>query len=135
MLVVYLAISLLKVSLMHSSSNFSLTNDTALFRGESALQYHYAEIIADGKRIPEVDNMAQFPEGVNTKQDLTVFMEKIHGWIYFIFAVAGGAYFLKYNLRLVANPNRGSAMACFHASLLQLSLLLVGAMLDAAVRG
>lgn len=57
------------------------------------------------------------------------------GWIYFIFAVAGGAYFLKYNLRLVANPNRGNAMACFHASLLQLSLLLVGAMLDAAVRG
>lgn len=54
------------------------------------------------------------------------------GWIYLTGAVIGGAYFLYYNVRLVIDPNRRSAMACFHASLLQLSLLLAVAMLDAA---
>lgn len=82
-IIIYFAISLLKISLMQSSSNFNLTDSTALLRGESALQYHYAKIIADGERIPEVDIKAQFPEGVNTRKDLTVFMERIHGWVYF----------------------------------------------------
>lgn len=57
------------------------------------------------------------------------------GWLYLAGAVAGGAYYLKYNIRLLANPNRSTAMACFHASLLQLSLLLLGAMLDSALTG
>jgi protoheme IX farnesyltransferase len=57
------------------------------------------------------------------------------GWIYLVFALAGGAYYLKYNLRLLAATNRNTAMACFHASLVQLSLLLAGAMLDSAILG
>jgi len=52
------------------------------------------------------------------------------GWVYLAGAASGGALFLWYNLRLVANPNRHTAMACFHASLVQLSLVLVTAMLD-----
>jgi heme O synthase-like polyprenyltransferase len=32
------------------------------------------------------------------------------------------------------HPDRKSAMACFHASLAQLSILLVAAMLDSALR-
>lgn len=57
------------------------------------------------------------------------------GWIYLVFAVAGGAYYLKYNLLLLAEQNRRTAMACFHASLVQLSLVLLGAMLDSVIRG
>ena len=57
------------------------------------------------------------------------------GWIYLVFALAGGAVFLRYNLALVADPNRETAMNCFHASLLQLSLVLAGAMLDRALLG
>jgi len=56
------------------------------------------------------------------------------GWIYLAFASVGGWYFVKYALRVAANPNRQTAMQCFHASLIQLSLVLLGAMLDAAVR-
>ena len=57
------------------------------------------------------------------------------GWIYLAFAVVGGVLFVREALHLVAAPSRPSAMRCFHASLAQLSLLLVGAMLDAAVLG
>jgi len=56
------------------------------------------------------------------------------GWIYFAGAAAGGALFLRYGWRLARHPDRKSAMACFHASLAQLSLLLVAAMLDGALR-
>ena len=55
------------------------------------------------------------------------------GWIYLVFAAAGGALFVREALRLVGAPSRQTAMRCFHASLAQLSLLLVGAMLDAAL--
>jgi len=55
------------------------------------------------------------------------------GWIYFIGAASGGAYFLEKSVRLAREQNRGTAMSCFHASLIQLSLLLVAAMLDASL--
>jgi protoheme IX farnesyltransferase len=57
------------------------------------------------------------------------------GWIYLACAVVGGALFVREALRLVAAPSRQTAMRCFHSSLAQLSLLLVGAMLDAAILG
>jgi len=57
------------------------------------------------------------------------------GWIYVAGAVVGGGIFIRYSLKLVADPGRRAAMACFHASLLQLSLLLVAAMVDSAVAG
>ena len=55
------------------------------------------------------------------------------GWIYLAGAAAGGLFFLWFNLRLVANTNRRTAMACFHASLVQLSLLLAAAVIDSAL--
>ena len=57
------------------------------------------------------------------------------GWIYVAGAVVGGGVFIRYSLKLVADPGRRAAMACFHASLLQLSLLLVAAMVDSALAG
>ena len=60
-----------------------------------------------------------------------------HGlsWIYAITALGSGAYFLKKSLDLVRNPGRRTAMANFHASLVQLSLLLSAAIVDATLLG
>jgi len=53
------------------------------------------------------------------------------GWWYLAGALAGGSIFLAKSVQLARHPSRITAFACFHASLLQLSLLLVAAMLDA----
>lgn len=55
------------------------------------------------------------------------------GRIYLAGAVIGGAWFLTTSWQLVRNPGPKAAMSNFHASLGQLTLLLVAAMLDAAV--
>ncbi|GAB4171588.1 MAG: heme o synthase [Rhodocyclaceae bacterium] len=52
------------------------------------------------------------------------------GAIYLTASVAGGAYFIFRAWRLWRSPGRGTAMASFHASLMQLTLVLCGAMLD-----
>ena len=57
------------------------------------------------------------------------------GWIYVVAALAGGLLFIQKSIALVANPGRKTAMVCFHASLVQLSLLIVGAMLDSLLLG
>ncbi|MFN2309346.1 MAG: heme o synthase [Gammaproteobacteria bacterium] len=53
------------------------------------------------------------------------------GPVYLAAALLGGGLFLRANLRLLRRLDRGSAMASFHASLAQLTLVLTGAMLDA----
>ena len=57
------------------------------------------------------------------------------GWVYFIGAAAGGAYFLAKSWVLLRSPGRDSARANFHASLAQLSLLLLGTIADTLLRG
>lgn len=53
------------------------------------------------------------------------------GAIYFIGAALGGALFIQKAWRLARDPGRGTAMACFHASLAQLTLVLTTAIIDA----
>lgn len=53
------------------------------------------------------------------------------GWIYLAGALPGGAWFLHTNLKMVRNPTPRIAMASFHASLAQLTLLLTAAIVDA----
>lgn len=55
------------------------------------------------------------------------------GSIYFVAALCGGAYFIAKSIALALRPSRATAMANFHASLLQLSLLLIAAVIDRAV--
>jgi protoheme IX farnesyltransferase len=55
------------------------------------------------------------------------------GWLYLAAAVGGGAYLLLTSARLAIAPNRRAAMVNFHASLIQLTLLLVAAIADAAL--
>ncbi|KFB68331.1 heme o synthase [Candidatus Accumulibacter vicinus] len=52
------------------------------------------------------------------------------GMIYFVGAFAGGFLFIQKAWRLTRDPCRKSAMICFHASLIQLTLVLFGAILD-----
>jgi len=53
------------------------------------------------------------------------------GWIYALGAVAGGALFLRASVRLAYRPSTATAMSNFRASLAQLGLLLLAAILDA----
>jgi protoheme IX farnesyltransferase len=57
------------------------------------------------------------------------------GPMYLICAAVGGAWFGWSAIRLVRTPTRSAAWSCFKASLVQLSLLLVGAIADGAWRG
>ena len=56
-------------------------------------------------------------------------------WLYLAAALLGGAYFLRTSIALARAPGRDTAMANFHASLAQLTLLLAGAIADAALLG
>ena len=49
------------------------------------------------------------------------------GPVYLVAALAGGTLFVVRSVQLARRPSRASAMANFHASLVQLSLLIVGA--------
>ncbi len=53
------------------------------------------------------------------------------GTIYRVGAALGGSYFIFKAWKLSRNPNRQTAMSCFHASLIQLTLLLIAAIVDA----
>jgi protoheme IX farnesyltransferase len=68
---------------------------------------------------------------------LSTLMPAFHGlgWIYLAASVAGGWLFLSKSWALVRNPGRAAALASFRASLLQLGLVLFGAIADAAIRG
>jgi protoheme IX farnesyltransferase len=57
------------------------------------------------------------------------------GWIYLLGALCGGGNFIFRNLQMVCAPVPRNAMRSFHASLVQLSVLLLAAMLDVVLLG
>ena len=57
------------------------------------------------------------------------------GWIYLASALAGGAFFLQRSLLLAREPTARRAWGAFHASLVQLSGVLAGAILDGMLGG
>jgi len=56
------------------------------------------------------------------------------GWLYLAAALAGGCLFLAKAWALVLDPGRRAALGSFRASLLQLGLVLAGAIADTALR-
>lgn len=56
------------------------------------------------------------------------------GWIYGLFAIAGGVPFLLTAWRLMSDPTRGPAKRTFRASLAHFALLSAGVILDETVR-
>jgi protoheme IX farnesyltransferase len=57
------------------------------------------------------------------------------GWFYAACALAGGGYFIRRAYLLVREQTPANAIRSFLASLLQLGLLLIGAIVEGAVRG
>ncbi len=57
------------------------------------------------------------------------------GWLYLAGAISGGCLFLYTSIRFVRDPVASAAMVNFRASLVQLSLLLVGTLADRLVLG
>jgi len=57
------------------------------------------------------------------------------GLLYLGGAVVGGAWFVQTSVAFVRRPERATALRNFHASLAQLSLLVIGCLLDAGLRG
>ncbi len=56
------------------------------------------------------------------------------GWVYFVCAALGGGLFVWRAWQLAREPGRERARASFHASLVQLSLLLLGTIADGWIR-
>ncbi|OOG25164.1 protoheme IX farnesyltransferase [Thioalkalivibrio denitrificans] len=57
------------------------------------------------------------------------------GWLYLLGAITGGIFFLYRNIELLRDPTPRKAMQNFHASLIQLTILLTAAILDAWLLG
>ena len=57
------------------------------------------------------------------------------GWIYLLCAAGGGGYFIYHNIRMLRDPSPRVAMKSFFASLVQLVLLLTGAVADVLLLG
>ena len=57
------------------------------------------------------------------------------GWVYGIFALLAGAHFLRASWRLMRQPGKGAAMACFRASLVHFAALALGVVLDVTLHG
>jgi protoheme IX farnesyltransferase len=57
------------------------------------------------------------------------------GWIYAIGAFAGGGYFVAACIRLALSPARDNAWRAFAASIVQLGLLMLAAILDRLLLG
>ncbi len=55
---------------------------TAFYWTENALQYHYAELVANGYPVPDFDPKLHAPEGVRLFENLTIMMEYPCGWLY-----------------------------------------------------
>jgi heme o synthase len=57
------------------------------------------------------------------------------GWVYLTAAAAGGGFFVWCSLQLAREPSRRRAWSAFHASLIQLASVLMGAMIDGRLGG
>lgn len=75
-----------KVNMMKQSPGYSESKDLAMFWSETAYQYRYAKMFAEGdpKTWATLSNdiKQQYPDGVNTWLDYTTFMEPVHGLFY-----------------------------------------------------
>ncbi len=65
---------------------------------------------------------------------LSLWLARWCGAAYLAFAVVGGAVFVRAAWAVARSPEKPVARRCFHASLTQLSLLIAGILLDAALR-
>lgn len=99
---VTLSAAYLKVRLGVNNPRYDPVDDTAYFRAESAFQYRYAKLLAEGGRVPDLDTDAQYPEGVRPRRELTLWMERATAWTYRLWPVQPSGGFHRFVLLWVA---------------------------------
>jgi len=92
-----------RIHLSEWAGDFNPRNPVAFYWTENALQYHYAEMIAQSKEIPDHDYKLQAPEGVKVFENLAIMMEHICGWTYRISGLnQKGFPFHQFTIRFIA---------------------------------
>ncbi len=82
LLIIYSISIQYRIRLSKNPEYYDPEDPTAFYWTENALQYHYAELVGNGKSIPVFDSKLQAPEGVKVFENLTIFMEYPCGWLY-----------------------------------------------------
>ncbi|OGF44501.1 MAG: hypothetical protein A2452_12730 [Candidatus Firestonebacteria bacterium RIFOXYC2_FULL_39_67] len=72
----------MKADLYEKNTSFKSSDGFCQFRTESAVRFHYAKLVSEGKRIPAVDEKAQFPEGLKVKERIKLTNEYFSGILY-----------------------------------------------------
>ncbi|RKX70101.1 hypothetical protein DRP53_06075 [candidate division WOR-3 bacterium] len=81
-LVVLMFLLVVSIKIFLVVTHASLSEETALFWTESALQYRNAKLVAEYGGLPVVDLKAQYPEGLKIRERLTPLMELASGLLY-----------------------------------------------------
>lgn len=79
---IYLGAAFYRSRLSRNPELFDPHNSIAYYWTENALQYHYADLISQGRPIPAFDPDLQAPEGVRIFENLTILMEYPAGGLY-----------------------------------------------------
>ncbi|MEO0160738.1 MAG: hypothetical protein ABIL39_02635 [candidate division WOR-3 bacterium] len=83
MMLLFILISVqFRIRLSTNPEYYDPKDPTAFYWTENALQYHYAELVGNGKPIPSFDPKLQAPAGVKIFENLTILMEYPCGWLY-----------------------------------------------------
>ncbi|MBI3554268.1 MAG: hypothetical protein HY077_17360 [Elusimicrobia bacterium] len=118
--IVVLASLNLKVRLSTFTPRYDPEDETGYFRTESAYQYRYARMVADGLPLPELDRDAQYPEGVRPTRELTPLMEYATGWAYRLAKAVGGAGDLRWFVILWVAASSSLTIPAFYLLALRL---------------
>ncbi|MEK6544385.1 MAG: tetratricopeptide repeat protein [Elusimicrobiota bacterium] len=81
----FLLLTTAKIQRYKQITSFQKNDDTAIFWSEAAVHYRYAKMWATGQKPPENDLDLQFPEGLKSRQEMTLLMEFSVGSLYRIF--------------------------------------------------
>lgn len=82
LIIIYSVSIIYRVRLSRNLEYYDPRDPTAFYWTENALQYHYAELVANGHSIPDFDPKLQAPDGVKIFENLTIMMEYPCGWLY-----------------------------------------------------
>ena len=64
----------------------------APFTNINAFHYYFANLVAEGRDVPEISYKAQYPEGINVFQKTSIFMEYVVGFLYRFFDKRGVSF-------------------------------------------
>lgn len=82
LIVLFLIASLIRAHHFKNLEYYNPADDTGLFWTESAFQYRYAKMVAEGETVPAFDPKVQHPRGLRVRENVTVFMEYLDGVLY-----------------------------------------------------